>query len=167
MKKASFFLAIFLTSILISAQTGYLPYAELKTIDGLPTTTEYITEPGSVTILVFWKSCNKQCCENLDAMQEVWHESLEEEGVKMIGICVDAVGSWDHIKPFVNGNSWDFDTYIDVNCDLKRAMNVTTVPCTILLDHRQNLICRYNGFCSGTEKMMCEKIERHTLALLD
>ena len=166
MKNLYVFPVIFFISFFLSAQTSYLPYTELKTIDGLPTTTENIIEPGSVTILVFWKSCNTKCCESLDAMQEVWQDSLEGEGVKMIGICVDGVGSWDHVKPLVNGNCWEFDTYIDVNCDLKRAMNVTTVPCTILLDHNQNLICRYNGFCSGVEKMMCEKIQHHALASL-
>lgn len=167
MKKVSVFLAAFFIIIFLSAQNGYLPYAELKTIDGISVTTDEIIEPGVITILVFWKSCNSKCSQSLDAMHEVWLDSLEERGVKMIAICVDGLGSWDHVKPLVYGNSWDFDTYIDVNCDLKRAMNVGSVPCTFLLDASQNLICRHDGFCIGAEAMLCEKIHHHRLALLD
>lgn len=85
----------------------------------------------------------------------------------MICICVDGTGSWSHVKPVVDGNCWEFDTYVDVNCDLKRAMNVTNVPCTILLDGSKNLICRYNGFCIGADQMLCEKIRDHRIEYTD
>jgi cytochrome c biogenesis protein CcmG/thiol:disulfide interchange protein DsbE len=167
MKEVTVFLALCFASLVASAQTTDLPYAELTTIDGLPTNTDEIIEKGAVTILVFWKSCNQKCSESLEAMQEIWQDSLEHNGVKLIAICVDGVGTWDHVKPFVFGNSWEFDTYIDVNCDLKRAMNVSNLPCTILLDDNQNLICRHEGFCTGVEAMLCEKIQKHLYASLD
>jgi cytochrome c biogenesis protein CcmG/thiol:disulfide interchange protein DsbE len=167
MKKVSVFLAIIFTAGILIAQSSYVPYAELKTIDGLPITTEEIIEEGVVTILVFFKSFNKQCSESLDEMQDIWQNSLDGQGVKLIAICVDGVGGLDHIKPFVYGNAWDFDTYIDVNCDLKRAMSVGNLPCTILLDDSENLICRHDGFYTGSETIFCEKVQEHLYAVLD
>jgi hypothetical protein len=158
MKRSALFLVVFLASIFIYAQSNVVPYAEIKTLEGVDVRSVDIIDDASITILVFFKSCNQKCCRQLDEMHDLWQDSLADMGVQMIGVCVDGIGSWDHVRPLVYGNSWEFDTYIDVNCDLKRAMNVTSVPCTILLDASQNMICRYNGFCSGMEKMMCEKV---------
>ena len=167
MKNLSVLLATFFMITIISAQDGILPRTELKTLEGATTSLVDIVEPGAVTILVFWKSCNKTCRESLEAMHEIWQDSLEGLGVKMVAVCVDGTGSWDHVRPLVDGNSWEFETYIDVNCDLKRAMNINNVPCTILLDATQNLICRHDGFCTGAEALLCEKIQDHVYASLD
>lgn len=167
MKRIVLFLAAVFTIAFANAQAGYLPYAELTTLEGARLTTNDIISSNQVTILVFWKSCNQKCCQQLDAIHEIWQDSLAEQGVQMIGICIDGLGSWDHVRPLVYGNSWEFDTYIDVNCDLKRAMNVTCIPCTVLLDQQNNIICRYNGYCSGSEKMLCEKIYSKQLVAFD
>jgi len=167
MKKISILLTTFFMITILSAQNGIVPRTDLKTLEGATISTDNIIEPGVVTILVFWKSCNKTCLASLDAMHEVWQDSLEEKGVRMLTVCVDGTGSWNHVRPYVDGNAWEFETYIDVNCDLKRAMNVNNVPCTILLDADQNLICRHDGFCTGSEAMLCDKVQKHLYASLD
>ena len=116
MRKLTVLIALVCIILFLNAQNRCLPKAELKTLDGVTISTEKIIEPGVLTILVFWKSCNTKCIENLVALHDIWLDSLEDKGVKMIAICTDCVGSWDHVRPFVNGNSWKFDTYIDVVC---------------------------------------------------
>ena len=167
MRKLTVLIALVCTILFLNAQNGYVPKAELKTLDGVTISTEKIIEPGVLTILVFWNSNSTKCIETLSAMYDIWMDSLEDKGVKMIAICTDCVGSWDHVRPFVNGNSWEFDTYIDVNCDLKRTMCVTNVPCTIMFDQNQNLICRYDGYCIGIEVILCKKMQDHMFASLD
>lgn len=167
MKKILSILPILLMFTILNAQDPFLPQVELRTIDGLPASSMDIIEPGTVTILVFWKSCNSMCRESLDAMHEIWMDSLKGKGVKMVAICVDGTGAWDHVKPLVNGNAWEFETYIDVNCDMKRAMNVNSLPCTILLDDIQGMICRHNGYCTGAEALLCKKIQTHQYAVAD
>jgi cytochrome c biogenesis protein CcmG, thiol:disulfide interchange protein DsbE len=81
--------------------------------------------------------------------------------VKMVAICVDCNGNWTQVKPIVNGNNWDFETYIDVNGDFKRAMNVGDVPCSMLFDTDQNLVCRMNNACKGSEEFICSSIMEH------
>jgi cytochrome c biogenesis protein CcmG, thiol:disulfide interchange protein DsbE len=144
-----------------TAQHQNLPVVDLKNTDGYTVSTVRIFEPGGFTMLVFWKSTIGKCCENLESLQNAWYESLMEKGVKMIAICVDCNGTWSHVKPVINARGWSFDTYIDVNGDFKRAMNVNTIPCTILLDENLTPICRQNGFCSGSGELACEKIEGH------
>lgn len=166
MKRPALLLVLIFTLILsASSQDSYLPYADLKTLDGENVNSKDILADDAINIVVFWKSCNQKCCQSLDEMHEIWLDSLKDEGVNMICICIDGIGSWSHVKPVIDGNCWEFDTYVDVNCDLKRGMGVTSVPCTILIDASKNLICRYNGFCTGADKMMCEKIRDHSIAI--
>jgi hypothetical protein len=167
MKRSAFFLVFVIASLLLSAQSNYIPLTELTTLEGVRVTTRDIFDDSDITILVFFKTCNQKCCQQLDAMQDIWQDSLADKGVQLVAVCVDGVGDWSHVRPLVNGNCWEFDTYIDLNCDFKRAMNVSHIPCTIMLDATQNLLCRYNGFCSGIDKMMCEKVNHYQLAELD
>jgi len=91
-------------------------------------------------------------------MQSAWISQLKDKGVKLIAICVDCRGTWSYLKPFVQGKAWDFDVYIDVNGDFKRAMGVTDAPYTLLLDKNQKVVCRSAGYCSGNEEFVCQKI---------
>jgi peroxiredoxin len=158
MKNSIVIILLFWAGNLLLAQNNKLPATDLKTLNGTPISTAEIFETGNTTLLVFWKSTSGKCCENLEDLQNSWTESLEEKGVKMIAICVDCSGAWSHVKPLVAAKGWDFDTYIDVNGDFKRAMGVSIAPCTILLDKNLDQICRQNGFCAGSGEILCEII---------
>ena len=161
MKKLALSLIALWPALWMSAQTSSIPAVELRNIDGMIVSSSEITEPGSPTLVVFWKSSSGKCCENLDQLQETWEDSLRHLGVKMVAICVDCNGAWTQVKPIVNGNDWDFDTYIDVNGDFKRAMNVGDLPCSMLFDSDQNLVCRMNSACTGSEEYLCASVLDH------
>lgn len=144
--------------IFLPAQQCSIPDIDLRDVDGNLVSAEKITTSGTSTLLVFWKSSSGKCCDNLEMLQEAWDDTLSKAGLTMIAICVDCNGSWSHVKPLVNGNNWDFDTYIDVNGDLKRAMQVYDVPCTMLFDTDQHLVCRYNSACMGSHEYICKNI---------
>ena len=94
-------------------------------------------------------------------MNEAWTEGLRQADVKLVAIYVGNDGSWNQVKPIVDGNGWEFDAYIDSNGDLKRAMCVGDVPCAMLYDKDQNLLCRYNSGCTGSQEFICENILSH------
>ena len=161
MKKIALFLIAFMPALWLSAQQTSIPNVDLRDVDGDIISSSQITQPGTSTMIVFWKSSNNRCCADLETLSEAWDETLRQQSVRMVAICVDCNGSWSHVKPLVNGNSWDFDTYIDVNGDFKRAMSVGELPCTMLFDGDQNLVCRYNTVCPGSQEFICENILDH------
>ena len=163
MKTITLSLIACLSSLILSAQQ--IPDVNLRDVDGNPVSSLEVSQPGEATLLVFWKSTSGKCCENLENLYEAWTGSLKLRGIKMVAICVDCNGSWSHVKPIVNGNGWDFETYIDVNGDFRRALGVGDVPCSMLFDGNQNLVCRYNSGCTGSSDFICENILNH-LALL-
>ncbi len=145
----------------LSAQVQPLPDVALRNIDGQIVSSKDIIRAETPTLLVFWKSTSGKCCENVEILQEAWEETLKDYKVRMVAVCVDCNGSWSHVKPIVNGKSWDFDTYIDVNGDFKRAMCVGEAPCTMLFDRDQKIVCRYNSGCTGTHDFICQNILEH------
>jgi hypothetical protein len=94
-------------------------------------------------------------------MNQTWDATLRERGVRLIAVCTDCNGSWSQVRPIVNGRSWEFETYVDVNGDFKRSMCVGEAPCNLLFDGEMHLLCRYNSGCSGTEDFVCENILEH------
>ena len=161
MKKITLILVALLPVLWISAQQTSVPKIDLRDCNGKLVSSTQIIQKGTPTLLVFWKSSSTRCCENLEILQGAWDATLRQNGVKMVAICVDCNGTWTQVKPIVNGNNWDFENYVDVNGDFKRAMNVGDVPCTMLFDGDQNMICRYNSGCTGSQEYICKNILEH------
>lgn len=164
MKTIYILVALLMAVTVAYGQTNILSATDVKTLDGTTVSSDNIIKPGTLTMLVFWKSTSNECYQNLESLQDIWLDSHKENGVNLVSVCVDAVGSYCHIKPYVNGNGWEFDTYIDVNNDLKRSMGVTEFPCTILLDKDHNQIFRYEGFYAGSEDLFSQKALDQPLA---
>lgn len=167
MKTIYILAALLLTSSIAYTQTSSLAYTDLKTLDGTSIDSDDIIKSGSTTMLVFWKSTSNKCDENLESLQELWLDSLKENGVHMVSVCVDAIGSYSHIKPHVDGNGWDFDTYIDTNGDFRRALGVNEFPCTILLDNGHNQVARYEGFPAVSEDLLYHITLNNPIAYLE
>lgn len=142
----------------MSAQQYPVPDVSLRDLDGKLISASSIVPQGVPTLVIFWKSTDGKYCENLDMYAEAWDATLRYKGIKMVAICTDCNGSWTNLKPLVNGNDWEFETYADVNGDLKRAMNVGEGPCAMLYGHNQDLLYRFSSACTGSEEFICENI---------
>jgi hypothetical protein len=145
-------------AIWMSAQEKSMPGVDLRDIDGKIISSAEILQPGTPTMVVFWKSTDGRYFENLDNMAQAWEETLKLKGLRMVAICIDCNGSWSQVKPIVNGNGWEFDTYIDVNGDFKRAMCVGDGPCTMVYDGDENLVCRYYSNPETSQEIICTSI---------
>jgi len=165
MKRLLVFLLIIPATFRLMAQVETLTGTNLRDLNGNLVTVSAIVEPGHPLVMVFWKSGNSRCCENLETIQSAWMSSLKDRGVNFIAICEDCSGSWAHVKPIVKANDWDFDVFIDVNGDLKRALGVTVIPSTLLFGRDMLLLCRHPGWCSGNEELLCGKILGHLEAM--
>jgi thioredoxin-related protein len=155
------FICLFLLNIFFCAisQEFYALSEPLKTLDGSLIEMNDVLTSKQGTILIFWETNSRQCCNNLENLQDSWVEELKKLGVELIAICMNCPGKWAKVKPLVAGKGWDFDVYIDINGQLKRTLGITTTPYTVLLDGDKNIRCRYPGYCSGDEVQICEKIK--------
>lgn len=159
-KKTPLIMLLFAFTNLIFAQMSALPSIELYSLDGTKVTANEISNDGKPLVLIFWKTNDKESCEQLIMINEAYNDFMEYQGVKVIAVCIDCVGKTQHIKPFVYGHNLDIEVYIDKNGDFKRSMNILYSPSTILFDHQMNINCQFTGYCSNVEDLLCTKIEQ-------
>ena len=64
------------------------------------------------------------------------------------------------VAPYVNASEWEYEVYIDPNGELKRAMGVSTVPHTFLLNGKNEIVWQHKGYVEGDEDKLLEQIEK-------
>ena len=131
----------------------------LQNLDGKDVIAQDILSDQVPTILVFWKTNEQKCCEQIELMINAREILAEITSVKIVAICTVSDGISSRIKPIVYGKNWDIDVYIDPNGNFKRSMNIVQTPFTIVYDQNQQIICKYNGYCAGADELVCEQLK--------
>ena len=161
MKKLILTIAIIgIFTTLSLSQNRTLPSVEVKTLNGSNFNIQKIENSGNPIVINFWATWCKPCKKELNAIAEVYEDWQEETGVKLIAISIDDTRSMTKVAPYVNASDWDYDVYLDPNGDLKRAMGISTVPHTFLLNGKNEIIWQHKGYVDGDEDGLLEQIEK-------
>lgn len=153
-------LAFFLfPGISIMSQTNKLPSVDVFTLDGNRVNANSITNNNLPMVMVFFKTYDKDCLKHLTELNDVYEETLKNSKIKIVAICIDCNGQMANVKPFVSGRDLDMEVYVDKNGDFKRLLGVFDAPFTMLYDNEMNLVCKYNGYCSGNQVILCDKVK--------
>ena len=160
MKKLILTIAVIGTCITLSfSQNRTLPSVEIKTLDGENINIQEIENSGKPIVINFWATWCKPCKKELNTIAEVYEEWQEETGVKLIAISIDDTRSMSRVAPYVNASDWEYEVYLDPNGDLKRAMGVSTVPHTFLLNGKNKIVWQHRGYVDGDEDELLEQIK--------
>ena len=151
--------ATILFSTLSIAQNRTLPSVNIKTLDGSNINITELDNNGSPIVISFWATWCKPCKKELNAIAEVYEDWQEETGVKLIAISIDDTRSMSRVAPYVNSSEWEYEVYLDSNSDLKRALGVSTVPHTFLINGEGKIIWQHKGYIDGDEDELYEQIE--------
>ena len=154
------FLAIALFTTVNFAQTRSLPNKEVKTLDGNNFNIRSLSNNGNPIVISFWATWCKPCKKELNNIAEVYEDWQDETAVKLIAISIDDSRSMMRVKPYVNASDWEYEIYLDPNSDLKRAMGVSTVPHTFLLNGENKIVWQHQGYVDGDENKLYEQIKK-------
>ncbi|WP_299119676.1 TlpA disulfide reductase family protein [uncultured Winogradskyella sp.] len=157
MKKLIFILCIGLFSISSTAQND-LPNIDLTSIDGKTVALEDVTNKDGITIISLWATWCVPCLKELDAISDIYDEWQDETNVKLLAISVDDSRTVKRVKSMVNGKDWDYTVLLDKNSDLKRALNASSIPLTILVKDGK-IVYEHSGYSPGAELELYEKIK--------
>lgn len=162
MKRILLTLASLVLSFGVMAQnTKTLPdNVSVKTLDGRTVQTSVIQNEGKPIIINFWATWCKPCNRELNTIKEVYEEWQEETGVKLVAVSIDDSRSASRVKPHVDGNSWDYEIYLDQNQDFKRAMNVINVPHTFVINGKGEIVWEHTSFVEGSEDELYEIVKK-------
>lgn len=137
-----------------------LPDVTIKTLDGNSVSTKDLNLKGQLTIVSFWATWCKPCIRELSAIHEVFPDWQADFKVKLIAISIDDARSRARAKSLVKGKRWEFETYIDENGDLKRAMNVLNVPHTFILNKAGEIVWQHTSYKPGDEEKYYDVLKK-------
>ena len=137
-----------------------LPSIDLRTAGGEAFNTSDISNDGKPIILSFWALWCKPCIKELNTIADEYYDWQEETGVKLIAVSIDDARSSSKVKPFADGNDWDYEILLDVNGDFKRAMNVNMIPHTFILDGNGNVVWQHTSFSEGGELQLIDNVRK-------
>ena len=144
-------IAILLLASFMSDNGRKIPAVELKSLNGKTVNSSTFSNDGKPMIISFWATWCSPCKKELNTVAEVYNDWQKETGVKLIAISIDDSKSSANVAPYVNSKGWEYDSYLDVNSDFKRAMNVNMPPHTFIVDGAGNIVWQHIGFKEGDE----------------
>lgn len=139
-------------------KTNSLPQISVKDLDGKTVNFDQCVTPGQITIVSFWATWCKPCIQELINIDNLYEEWQKKYNVKLIAVSIDDSRTAPKVKPFVTSKNWTYDVLVDINSDLKRAMNVTNPPTLFLIDKTGKIVFTHTGYIEGDENELEEKI---------
>lgn len=102
-------------------------------------------------VLSFWGTTCKPCLMELDALAEVYEEWQETVAFKVVAVATDDSRAASKVKAMAGGRGWPFEVVLDKNQDLKRAMNINSIPFLYVVDKKGNIVYTHSGYTPGSE----------------
>lgn len=155
------FLFTLLFLSIFSVYSQQIPQITLKAIDGKTINIRDLSQSDDLKVFSFWATWCVPCINELDAISDVYEEWQEETNVEIVAIATDDSRTQKRIRPLVNGKGWDYTILLDNNQELKRALNITTIPYTIIVQNGK-IIYQHSGYTPGSEDELYEIIKRHS-----
>lgn len=148
--------ALILSATLV-AQTK-LPNASLKDINGKTVNISKYNSSEKPIIISFWATWCGPCIKELKAIHEVYAKWQKEFGVELVAVSIDDAKTKNRVKPQVNGSGWKYTILLDENHDLKRALNVTNVPYTLIM-YKGKVMFKHSNYTPGIETKIYEELK--------
>lgn len=155
------FLFTLLFLSIFSVYSQQIPQITLKAIDGKTINIRDLSQSDDLKVFSFWATWCVPCINELDAISDVYEEWQEETNVEIVAIATDDSRTQKRIRPLVNGKGWDYTILLDNNQELKRALNITTIPYTIIVQNGK-IIYQHSGYTPGSEDELYEIIKIHS-----
>ena len=158
MKKLPLITCILFCTIGFSQKS--IPNSTLTTLEGRSVNIKDEISEDKITVLSFWATWCVPCINELDAISEVYEDWQESTNMELIAISTDDSRTQKRIRPMVNGKGWPYKILLDKNQELKRALNISTIPQTYILKGSK-IIYIHSGYSAGVEDELYEVIQKN------
>jgi thiol-disulfide isomerase/thioredoxin len=142
-----------------SAQNS-LPDTKIKSLQGNEVMfNSFGNTRDTAVIISFWATWCIPCIQELNTIHDQYEDRQKETPFRFIAISIDDARTMQKVKPFVAGKGWPYEIYLDVNSDLKRALNIIDVP-HILIIKNGKIVYQHNGYVNGNEEELFEMLKK-------
>jgi len=142
-----------------SAQNA-LPDTKIKSLQGNEVMfNSFGNTRDTAVIISFWATWCIPCIQELNTIHDQYEDRQKETPFRFIAISIDDARTMQKVKPFVAGKGWPYEIFLDVNSDLKRALNIIDVP-HILVIKNGKIVYQHNGYVNGNEEELFEILKK-------
>jgi len=144
---------ILVTLLLAAAMTAsaVLPDVTLRDIHGHDIRVAELAKTGKPVMISFFATWCKPCMRELKAMHDYYADWQDDHGLTIYLVSVDQAQDAQKVKPLVDGNGWEYQVLLDPNGELKRAMNVQSIPHLFVLNSKGDIVYNHVGYTEGDE----------------
>ena len=135
-----------------------LPNITLNDVNGKQVNVADLGKTGKITVIDFWATWCVPCKKELNNINDVYDEWKKKYNVAVVAVSIDDSRSITKVKPYADGQRWTYDILLDVNQDLKRQLNLQSVPFTIIIDQNGKIVYTHSGYTEGDETILEETI---------
>ena len=111
-----------------------------------------------LTIIDLWASWCKPCLKSMPKIDVIYKE-YKEKGVEVIGINTDGPRSISKVKPIAKVLDLSYTNLTDINNAVMKDLEVTSLPTLLIINSKSNVVHRHEGFSSGDEIAIKNKID--------
>jgi len=160
MKKGYHYILLITGLLFIILPEAYsqLPVLKLKDISGKTVDVSRLTENGKPVIISFFATWCKPCMNELNAIHEVYPDWQKETGVTLFIVSIDKAQDISKVKPLVDSNEWEYEVLLDPTGQLKKQMNVNTIPHIFIVDPKGKIVYNHSGYTQGSETVLLNKL---------
>lgn len=138
-----------------------MPPFNLKCAEGQKRTFEDYASQYELMAFVFWSTGCAPCKEEL---VEINKFADDYEGFGVVAVSTDSARTSSQVKPYFKGQGFKFETLLDVDGELVRALGVPGNPYSMLVTADGDVIWEHSGYRRGDERKMKEEIEAYFAA---
>jgi cytochrome c biogenesis protein CcmG/thiol:disulfide interchange protein DsbE len=99
---------------------------------------------GEVVLLNVWATWCIPCQEEIPALQRL-HEEYSGQGLRIVGVSVDARGEEQNVKEFAESFGVGYDVWLDPAEQVISTFRVLGVPNTYLIDREGRVLWKHIG----------------------
>lgn len=160
MKRGKIFIAAIITlgilTIHLAVAQHSLPSVMITELDGNKKNFREVLDSTKTSVVVFWAVWSHTSQENVTSLLELSGEWKKNYNAEIIAVSIDDARNTFNVKPLANKLSWNCRVFLDINSDLKRALNIAQIPSTVIISKGQ-VISTKTGYFNGDEDYI-EKI---------
>ena len=110
-------------------------------------------------LLVFWATWCSHTKDGLTSINDDYLTDWQDEfDLQIVAISVDDARNIHKVRPYADGQGWEFDVYTDANSDFKRAMNVNNAPFFMIVNQNSEVVWQHNSFAPGDEEIIYQEL---------
>ena len=157
-KRILFLFALCFSTFALTAQNS-LPDVSLKSTEGEQINIADYAKDGKITVFSFWATWCSPCKKELNNIADLYEDWQADYDVEVVAISIDDQRNSQKVKPYTDGQAWEYTVLLDVNEDLKRSLNFQTVPFTVVTNQKGEIVYQHTGYVEGDEYELEEIIK--------